>query len=183
LDDDTLAPQFFEAIYMGQICELQWLRNLKAQIQVHDAQFLVSSSLVVETNFYLDDDGVQLLHQENPFLLPPENVAMVLLRCYLQTVHITFPLAPAELENQLQIYYHSIRNGHNVTFPQRWYGIVNVILAIGAQFSRLVSTERHEESLDETLYISRACQLLELGNTTASIAVPDLSLIQVSSRF
>jgi hypothetical protein len=165
-----------ETGYLGQICEVHWLRSLKTRIQGPNS----APSQPSETNFHLDANGIQLFHQDNPFLMPPGSLATVLLQCYLQTVHVVFPLISSDIEGQLRIYYKSMLKGHNVHYSQRWYAIVNLIFAIGARFSRLINAEWHTDPLDESLYISRACQLLGTNDAAAMIANADLSLIQVS---
>ena len=177
-EDATQAPDACKAGYLGQISEVQWLRNLKAQVQMHDSNSPAASSQFSETNFYMDEIGIQLVHQHNPFHLPPEVRATVLFQCYFQTVHITFPIISIDLKHQLGVYYHSARNGQDVTYSQRWCAIVNLVLAIGARFSRLTNAEWYDDPLDETLYISRAYQLLGLNDTAIIHATPDLSLIQ-----
>jgi hypothetical protein len=162
--------------YLGQICEVHWLRGLKTRLQGYNSP----QPRLSETNFHLDDDGIQLLHQDNPFHMPPENLATVLAQCYFQTVHAVFPLISSDVEDQLQIYYTSMLKGHDVQYSQRWYAIINLILAIGARFSRLINAEWYTNPLDESLYISRACQLLGINDTAVMLVNSDLSLIQVS---
>lgn len=176
------APGSPEAAYLGQICEVQWLRHLKTRFHIHDPAFPALSPQPGDTNFYLIDDGAQLLQDDNPFHLPSQDLAMVLFQCYFHTVHVTYPIVPVELQSQLQFYYQSMRNAHPIAFPQRWYGIVNVVLAIGARFSRLIDAEWHTDKLEENIYLSRACQLLCLGESTFVLGAPDLSLVQVLLR-
>jgi hypothetical protein len=181
-EDATQIPNTQATGYLGQICEVKWLWGLKSRLQKRDPVSPASSLHSSQTNFYLDEQGIQFLNRDNPFHLPPENLATVLFQCYFQTVHITFPIIPSDIQNQLQIYYNSVRGGHVATFPQRWYAIVNLIFAIGARFSHLVNAEWHTDVLEETLYISRAYQLLGLNDTAIVLTSPDLSLIQVSFR-
>lgn len=156
------------------MCEVQWLQKLKDRLHVRE-----SAPQLEETNFYLDQRGLRLMKTENPFHLPDQNVAMLLFQFYYRTVHITFPIVPADFEGQLRIYYNSIRSGHTATiFPQEWYAIVNLILAIGARFAHLNSEHWQTGALDETLYLSQAIQLLRLDDPITSLT-PDLSTIQV----
>jgi hypothetical protein len=133
-----------------------------------------------ETNFYLDHDGIQLLNSDNAFHLPLETLATVLARCYFQTIQTTFPIIPSDFEDQLQIYHNSMQSGRPVMLPESWYAILNIILAIGARFSHITNAEWHSDLLDETLYISRAYQLLGLNNAAVVLSAPDLPRIQVS---
>jgi hypothetical protein len=181
-EDATQIPNTQATGYLGHICEVNWLWGLKSRLQKRDPVSPASSLHSSQTNFYLDDQGIQFCNQDNPFYLPPENLATVLFQCYFQTVHITFPIISSDIQNQLQTYYNLVRDGHVVTFPHRWYAIVNLILAIGARFSHLVSAEWHTGILEETLYISRAYQLLGLDDTAVVLTCPDLSLTQVSFR-
>lgn len=182
-DDDFLAEDAQHVIgehndgYLGQICEVRWYRQLRSRIQLRNDP--ASPALLPppsETNFYMDDCDIQLIERPNPFLLPPEMSAMALLHCYLRTVHVTFPLISSEIPNQLQSYYDAARRGESVTFPHRWFAIVNLVLAIGAHFMNLTKTGGG--SFDETVCFSSACQLLCLNDAT--MMVFDLPLIQVS---
>jgi hypothetical protein len=177
-DDASPAPNALEAVYLGQICEVQWLRKLRRHL-LHEDALLMSPPLSIDTNFYSDDDGVQLLPQDNPFHLPSQELAMEFFECYVHTVHVTLPIIPEDLGNNLEVYFQSMRSAHVIDFPQRWYGIVNLVLAIGARFSRLINAEWHSNVTDENLYISRACQLLGLGDSSLVLTTPDLSLVQV----
>jgi hypothetical protein len=174
------SPDTHEAGYLGQICEVQWLRSLKQRLQIPNLVPPAESPKPSETNFYLDDNGIRLLNRDNPFHLPPESQATLLSQCYFQTVHVTFPIIASEVESQLQIYYHSVLSGRPVMFPQSWYAVINFVLAIGARFSHITNAEWHLDPLDEMVYISRAFQLLGLNDTGIVLSAPDLPLIQVS---
>jgi len=139
----------------------------------------MSPLVSIDTNFYSDEHGVQILPQDNPFHLPSQELAMEFFECYIRTVHATFPIIPEDLGNNLGVYFQSMRSAHVINFPPRWYGIVNLVLAIGARFSRLINTEWHPNVTEEDLYISRAWQLLGLSDSTLVLTTPDLSLVQV----
>lgn len=181
LEYATKSQTAHEAGYVGQICEVQWLRNLKHRMKIPSLMPSVESVQPSETNFYLDDDGIRLLHQDNPFHLPLESLATVLSQCYFQTAHITFPTISSEFENQLQIYHKSMQSGQTVIFSQIWYATINVVLAIGARFSHITNAEWQSNPLDETMYISRAYQLLGLNDAAVVLSALDLPRIQVCS--
>jgi hypothetical protein len=165
--------------YLGQISEVHWLRTLTSRVQLRSYPSLPASvPPSSETNFYLDDRDIQFIEQLNPFHLPLEVSAMTLLHCYLQTVQVTFPIVSSDIQHQVQSYYDSARRGETMTFPQRWFAIVHLILAIGAHFSRL--SNAGGDVLDENVFLSSACQLLGLNDATMMIMIPDLPLIQVS---
>jgi hypothetical protein len=102
-----------------------------------------------------------------------------LLQFYLRTVDAAFPIVPLNLEKQLHVYYQSIRHGNPMPGSPRWHAIVNLVLAIGAQFSCLVHAEWQINPVVESVYTARALQLLGLSNTSVVPATPDTSLIQV----
>jgi hypothetical protein len=158
---------------------VQWLRGLKLRLQKRSSN--EQSLALSDANYYLDNIGIQLLKQDNPFHLPTEHHATVLFQCYFRTVHTMFPFVPTEFEDQLQLYYRSMRSGQSVAFSQKWYAIVNLILAIGSRFSRLINAEWSTDALEQTTYISRAYQLLGLNDTTLVLSSPDLPVIQVFS--
>jgi hypothetical protein len=140
----------------------------------------VESAQPGETNFYLDHDSIRLLNSDNAFHLPLETLATVLACCYFQTTQITFPIVPSDFEDQLQLYHDSMQSGRPVIFPEGWFAILNIILAIGARFMHITNAEWHSDPLDETLYISRAYQLLGLNDVAVVLSAPDLPRIQVS---
>lgn len=177
--DATRPSDRSETLYLGQVCEVQWLRHLKARLQRHSSNTAPIYMSVNETNFYGDHHGIQPLGQGNPFHLPPEQVAATLFQCYFQTVHLTFPIMSTDIDHQLRIYYESMRSGQAVTFSQRWYAIVNLVFAIGARFSRLIQAGWQSDPSDEILYLSRAYQLLGMRDTAIILGDTDISLIEV----
>jgi hypothetical protein len=180
-EDGTRTITALETGYLGQLCEVQWLRGLKLRLQQRSPN--EQTLALIDANYYLDNLGIHLLNQDNPFHLPDEQQATVLFQCYFRTVHTMFAFVPPEFQDQLQLYYRSMRSGQSVTFTQRWYAIVNLILAIGARFSRLINAGWSTDAQEQTTYISRAYQLLGLNNTALVLATPDLSLVQVLSCF
>lgn len=115
--------------------------------------------------------------------MPSEQVAAMLLQCYVQTVSTMFPTVSVDIDNQLGIYYMSMRNGQPVTFSQRWYAIFNLVFTMGARFSRLIKAGWQSDAIDENLYLSRAHQLLGQSDTAIVIEDSDLSLIDVYIPF
>jgi hypothetical protein len=164
---------------LGQMSEVQWLQQLTARVQHRNEATPILSSTLGGANFYADEKAMQLPHGDNPFHLPSDNIATVLFQCYFQTVQTAFPIVPADVEEELQIYYHTVRNTRDVSYPPHWYAMVNLILAIGARFSRLIEAEWHTDLVDETVYVSRAHQLMGLNDTVMTLAAPDLPLIRV----
>ncbi|KAF1911386.1 fungal-specific transcription factor domain-containing protein [Ampelomyces quisqualis] len=163
---------------LGQTSEVHWLQQLKARIRRRDNPTSTLSPPLNDTNFYLDDKVIQLPHGDNPFHLPSANLATVLFRGYFRTVHTTFPIVSADVEDDLQIYYDTVQSTPDVAYPHHWFAMVNLILAIGARFYHLIEAEWHAEIVDETVYVSRAYQLLGLNDTAITLAAPGLPLIQ-----
>ncbi|KAF2830636.1 hypothetical protein CC86DRAFT_284453 [Ophiobolus disseminans] len=177
-EDPTQVLDTHNTGYLGHICEVVWLRNLKSRVQ--PLANLPPSTVFTqlgETNFYQDHCGVRMVEQQNPFNLPPEITATLLFQCYYQTVQVTFPIIPTDISHQLHLYYDSVRSGEPVTYPQRWFAIVHLVLAIGTRFSRLINAPWHGDH-DENVYLSSARQFLDLEDSAIMLAKPDLPLIQ-----
>ncbi|RMZ74495.1 fungal specific transcription factor domain-containing [Pyrenophora seminiperda CCB06] len=198
-----------EAGFLGQISEVQWLQSLRSRVQAVENVFVgpvdVSTSLshpispafatsptpvsaspaphVALTNYYLDDDGIELTDCGNPFELPPEPTADILFHCFGRTVQAPFPLLPATLQGQLKQYYKLVRDGQAIHCPERWFALVNLVFAIGAKFSHLVQADWRAEELDHVVYLSRAFQLLNMNDTILVLSTPDLSTTQAAGLF
>ncbi|USP81639.1 uncharacterized protein yc1106_08913 [Curvularia clavata] len=200
---DEEATDFFdvaEAGFQGQVSEVQWLQSLRSRVQAVEPVLLEptnplipmtfpSSSILPPLDFtsnnrtspiaaityHLDDEGVKLIHGGNPFELPSEQTAGFLFQCYKRTVQSSFPILPAMLETQLYQYYNLIRNHQDIQCPQNWFAIINLVFAIGARFSHLVQADWRADTLDHVTYISRAYQLLAMGNSAFGLSTPDLS--------
>jgi hypothetical protein len=180
-DDDAQTMNAPIVGYLGQICEAHWLRVLKNRVHLRrDSSSLHTIPQLSETNFYLDDHDIHLIEQQNPFHLPPETSATLLLRHYLQTAHITFPIVSLDIQHEIEVYYISARRREILTYPQSWFATVNLTFAIGARFARLVDEDG--DPLDEIVYLSNATQLLNLNDTAMMLTTPDLPLIQVRCR-
>lgn len=175
------ATQSFDArepIYLGQASENQWLRHLKTRVERYSSTSTSSAPFVSVADFYTDDHGIQLLVGDDPFLLPSEHSAAMLFQCYFKTLHVPLPMISIGIQDQLHNYYISMREGKPVYLPQRWYAIVNAVFAIGLRFSRLTAAEWLTDVFDETVYLSRAIQLLGLNSFAGVLEDTDVSLVQ-----
>lgn len=103
----------------------------------------------------------------------------MLFQCYFKTLHVPLPMISIGIQDQLHNYYISMREGKPVYLPQRWYAIVNAVFAIGLRFSRLTAAEWLTDVFDETVYLSRAIQLLGLNSFAGVLEDTDVSLVQV----
>ncbi|KAF1935361.1 hypothetical protein EJ02DRAFT_131635 [Clathrospora elynae] len=203
------SPEVVEAGFLGQVSEVQWLQSLWSRVQNAETvsvrsvdgsishtsppstaldgnQGSLSSaplSQIALTNFYHDEEGVKLGNCGNPFELPPEHTAGLLFQCFLKTVQTSFPLLPATLEGQLHQYYDLVRNGQSIHCPDKWFALVNLVFAIGAKFSHLISAEWRANDLDHIIYFSRAFQLLSMNDTIIVLSTPDLAATQAAGLF
>ena len=55
---------------------------------------------------------------------------------------------------------------------------MNLLLAIGAKYSHLISAEWRGDDRDHLIYMTRAAHLLGLKNTIMIISAPDIGLVQ-----
>jgi hypothetical protein len=164
---------------MGQMSEVRWLQQLKARVHQRDEMMADPSPTLNEVNFYPDDIVLQIPYGDSLSRLPSIKLATELFRIYFRTVHMTFPIVPADVADQLQDYHHLGQSTPNEYPPQYKYAIVNFILAIGARFSRLVKAEWYTERVDESAYASRAYQTLVLNDSANTAAAPGLPQTQV----
>lgn len=181
-DDDYLSEDSAQALdvhqtgHLGQVCEVVWLHSLLSR--VCPSSMGVATQLS-ETDFYLHAPDIQSDRQHNPFELPTEETAFTLLRCYLTTVYVTYPMVPTGIERQLQLYFHSQLHREPFNFDHRWFAIIHLIFAISARFSRLTNAQWAGEKPDERIHRSNACQLLSLSYTAMVPTRLSLLLIQV----
>ncbi|KAH7396751.1 fungal-specific transcription factor domain-containing protein [Phaeosphaeria sp. MPI-PUGE-AT-0046c] len=176
--DATRSFDAREVIYLGQASEIQWLRHLKTRLERYDSTALSGTPFVNDIDFYSNDHDIQIISQNNPFHLPTEHTATMLFQCYFKTLHVSLPMISDEIQDELGNYYNSMRAGHPVALPQIWHAIVNLVFAIGLRFSRLTAAEWLTDVFDETVYLSRAYQLLSLNNPVIVIENTDVSLVQ-----
>lgn len=66
--------------------------------------------------------------------------------------------------------------------PDFWLAHMNLILAIGAKQSHLISADWAGHDRDHMLYMRRAVRLLALNDTVMIISVPELRLVQAVSE-
>ncbi|KAF2844188.1 hypothetical protein T440DRAFT_484375 [Plenodomus tracheiphilus IPT5] len=75
---------------------------------------------VTDVTFYLDSDDLQVDIAVDPYEIPEPHIAERLFDCYMETVHSTFPLIPANFEDQFRQYITSIKNARALRIPDQW---------------------------------------------------------------
>ncbi|KAH8707635.1 fungal-specific transcription factor domain-containing protein [Phaeosphaeriaceae sp. PMI808] len=186
LDEDLHKDEESRAAgFHGKNSEVQWLRSLKGRLQRAGGeprrQPLRTSRhpQVSSTNIYLDKENVEINDLVDPFELPPIETAQRLLSSYMDTVQDSFPiLSKKSFENQFHTYYESVRQLRQNIVPERWQATLNLVFAIGANYSHLVKAQWRGDSHDYLLYQAQA-RMLEFKEHTL-ISPPDLSLIKIT---
>ena len=191
--------------FVGQNSEVQWLRSLKHQVQLgsdmaspnrlpafspasnasgdpQEPPRQGNSQRVTDSTFYLDRDDLGVDFIVDEFELPPTEAAERLFECYITTIHPSFPILPHNFEKDFKSYIHSIKQHHPLQPSRRWRAILNLVFAIGAQYSHLVDASWQADGRDHLVYMARALRLLELENTLVAISAPDITLIRVSTN-
>jgi len=135
---------------------------------------------VSDSSFYLDGDDLEVDVVVDPYELPLPEIAEVLFNFYMQTVHTSFPVLPKTFAVQFYKYNESVKQGRPYQLPESWRAILNLVLAIGAQYSHLAQTEWRAHENDHVLYMTRAVRILGLDRMVASTAAPTLPLIQAT---
>jgi len=135
---------------------------------------------VADSSYYLDSDSLEVETMLDPYELPPPDIAEKLFSCYVETVHSWFPIIPENFRDQFSKYIDSIRRQQRYHVPEKWQAVLNLVFAIGAQYSYLTDAEWRGNDRNHLLYMTRAVRILGVKDTTMIISAPDLALIQVS---
>jgi hypothetical protein len=135
---------------------------------------------VADSTFYLDDQPFDMDIAVDASFLPPWHVAQKLFDCYMGTIHTSFPIVPKEFEKQFHHYINSIKRKHPVSTSDKWLAMLNLVYALGAQYSYVIQAPWSKVAGDHVDYMLRAVKLLGLQNTVTAISDPDLPMIQVS---
>ena len=132
------------------------------------------------STFYLDDQGVEVDYTVHPFELPPMGVAQGLIKGYMDTVQDSFPiLSRSSFMETFYELYTSVGHGTSHSVSDKWLAVLNLVFAIGAQYSHLVEESWHIRGFNNLTYVSRAHIL---GLSTADlISHPDLMQVQITA--
>ncbi|CAI6309904.1 unnamed protein product [Periconia digitata] len=133
-----------------------------------------------ETSFYLDTDGLELNATVNPYQLPPYDVAEKLFDFYMRTVYKSFPITPSTFPSQFKKFFEAIRSERAFQVPDKWLALLNLCFAVGSQYSTLTGQERHTDTKEHRIYMTRAVRLLGLKDNLLFAAAPDLPTIQAT---
>jgi hypothetical protein len=134
-----------------------------------------------ENSFYLDADSLDLPDIEvNMQALPIKTFAKLLLSCYMETVHRSFPILPDNFEEQLDGLYYLVEHATAEDIPAKWLAVLNLVFAIGSRYSHIIDADWQGDERDHLLYMTRAIRLLGQGKDTDHVllAAPHLNTIQ-----
>lgn len=134
---------------------------------------------VSDSSFYLDGDDLDVDIMVDPYQLPPPKTAEKLFDCYIQTVHSSFPIVPDVFDGQFRNYINAVKTKRPYPVPEHWQATLNLVLAIGAQYSHLIQAEWQTDEQDHLIYMIRAIRILGLDKLGTSLHAPSLPLIQV----
>lgn len=135
-----------------------------------------------DATFYLDSEDIEIDIAVDPYEMPDPEVAENLFNCYLDTVHSTFPLMPANFEIQFRRYIQSAKHQSPYEIPQKWRVTVNLLFAIGAKYSQLIGAQWRGDERDHLIYMTRAMHLLRLKDPIVFIAAPTMDRVQAVSH-
>jgi hypothetical protein len=137
--------------------------------------------LTHEKSFYLDADSLELPDIEvDMHELPTKALAMLLLSCYMNTVHKSFPILPPKFDKQLEMVYQHVEHATGKRPKPKWLAVMNLVFAIGSRYSHLIGAEWQGDERDHLLYMTRAIRLLAQGKDTDNVllSAPHLDTIQ-----
>jgi hypothetical protein len=133
------------------------------------------------STFYLDDDDLELDVMVDPYELPAPDTARTLFDYYMSTIHASFPILPAAFEEQFRRWNESRQSNRPYQVPEEWQAMLNLVLAIGAQYSHLIKAGQGIEERQDVIYMTRACRILHLDKMVTSLPAPSLMFIQVDT--
>jgi hypothetical protein len=160
--------------------------NKKPAVQQANASHILQESRkighisnVSDFTFYLDSDDLDVDVMVDPYELPLPETAEMLFECYMKTVHSSFPIVPEVFREQFRAYSNSMRQNRLYLVPEHWQATLNLVLAIGAQYSHLTHLESQANERDHLVYMTRAIRILRLDTIATSLNAPSLSIIRV----
>jgi hypothetical protein len=196
-----------ETGYMGRNSQIQWMRALQRKLDQpgggpsdmsyaaprdneeapskrSDAPYerqkqSAGAGPLSDYYFYLDNTDINI-DIDDPDVVPPVEIAKKLFESYQVAAHDPFRILNSSFEEELQTYYRVSQRGGTMNVCVKWKAILNLVFAIGARFSHLVSGDRRANGFDHHVYMSRATHFLGLDQTTTLICAPDISVIRVS---
>lgn len=186
---------------IGQNSEIQWLRQLQAEVvETRPRDPIASTSKakvrspeppgiessqsnrkppVADFAFYLYGEDHDLEIVVNPDELPNPVRAQQLMVFYKTAIHPSFPILPDDFEEQYwkelqpRVMDERYREGGN------WKGLMNVVFAIGAHYLQLANVEWNSAPLEHAIYARRAVLALNIDSLVPAFSSPSLTVIQV----
>ena len=125
-------------------------------------------------NFFLDDSQILIIDDVDSLQKPPQHIADHLVELYFQIIHPSFPIiGKVTFWGQYKSFYANpfVRPG------KRWLGILNLIFALAANYSRLVQESTEDMHENHVVFFSRAWKL-SMGDV-ALLDHPNLQQVQV----
>jgi hypothetical protein len=170
--------------FVGQSSDVQWLRSFLLLERV-DCDVTFERGSRVGTNqqvsaitYYLDQEGIDIGFQVDPYELPAFDAVEQLLSVYMEKVHDAFPILPRRLfEGQCRNYFHSLRTGSALPLKTKWQAVLNMVFAIASKYLYLTKTSGRACEQDHRTYRTRA-EALAVNESTLK-QHPCLSQIQV----
>lgn len=110
---------------------------------------------LAEMNYHLDDLPIPLIEDADPLGLPPRESADQYFNAYMTFVHPTFSAVRKTMFTGQYLKFFT----QSESYPHRkWLAILNMILAIGCRYCRLMDPQNtaHE---DDLVFLTRARRL------------------------
>jgi hypothetical protein len=189
-DDLQQSGRSRETGVMGTSSEVQWLHALLQADQLDDNAMLSrqrsfaapNSDQVSLITFYLDHldtNTANLDYAVDPYHMPTPETSKHLLACYMDKVHISFPILSRKLfEDNFERCFQGIEKGIAPRLNPRWQATLNLVFAIGSRYACLTGGNRGQEENDHLVYAARA-RKFGWNNITLSQR-PDLPQVQVA---
>ncbi|EAW10940.1 C6 zinc finger domain protein [Aspergillus clavatus NRRL 1] len=194
--------------YFGKNSEVSWMQKLEGeaekrgrqidfdpemlgddqqqQQQKQQQQQQKSDIPIAAMSYHLDDLGIPLMDDVDPYALPPKKLADRFFAAYMEFVHPAFQVVRKSIF--VKQYWQFFSQPSNP--PRRWLAILNMIFALGCRYCRLLNDGAGLNDKDEDddyddgdwndlVYLNRARKLCLDGNVLFEHT--DLQQIQVET--
>ncbi|RMZ71279.1 c6 transcription factor [Pyrenophora seminiperda CCB06] len=188
LDEDLHSRDEARATgFVGKSSEVQWLRAVAlaqgeriegdwpATMPHRQHSYGSGVDQISSYSFWVDSDDVSIDFYVDAYELPQPELAEHLVQCYMLKVHDSFPILPRKaFGDQTRAYFAALRSGNAPRLNPKWQAILNLVFAIGANYTYLLNKDWDDE--DHVVYQARA---RAFGLSEAAMTShPDVSQIQ-----
>jgi hypothetical protein len=161
---------------LGNSSEAHWLQAVAASQLEQSNSLERHTTELPSCSFWNDDERINVEVHASPYALPSLLTVELLLACYIDKVHNSFPILNGKaFTYQVHRVFAAMQEGTTPCLSSRWQAILNLVFAVGAKYLQLMDTDCITGEQDHLVFQMRA---RSLGLTT-SIATDHTDVLQV----